>query len=532
MEEECKMKEFYKKNENKIWIIILLLVLLIQVGIRVYFGNEKAYLQMDEGYSYGLMNYNKVDLMDNENFYETWHRAEYYQDYLSISSEEAFDLKPVYENQKNDVHPPLYYALLRTAASFTIDSFSKWTGIIVNIILFIISTIILYCLAYRILKNKFYALITILINGISIASIDSTVFIRMYALNALNVILIAYWHIRLYKKELLGAKELVPLAIFTVLGSLTHYYYLLFLFILAVMFVIRYIRTKNWKNMIRYVITMIISGILSLVVFPYSFVHIFMGYRGQGAISSLEHVEKMWNSLGRYLGILNNSCFNGILIVILLGIFFIVIAKLLKNRKVTIHIKNSEIWYIVLPTLIYFMIVSIVSPYQEVRYIIPICPLIIMLFVYLIKVVLESITDRKRTLLTMGVIFVLMLLTPILFHIPVDYLYLGEAEGIEKTIELHELPTIYIMNMNQNRFLDDLYLFSKLDESYIMDAQTCTVEKLKKVLTQKDTSKGMLIFINEGIIHNDYLQQIQEVTSLHNIEHIQKMNACNIYHIF
>ena len=134
-----KLKELVLKNENKIVITLLIIIIFLGVITRLYIGNKKEYLQIDEGYSYGLMNYDKIDLTKNDDLYDNWHTKEYYKDYLSISNEETLDFTPVYENQKNDVHPPFYYLLLRIAASFTIDSFSMWTGIILNIIIFVIS---------------------------------------------------------------------------------------------------------------------------------------------------------------------------------------------------------------------------------------------------------------------------------------------------------------------------------------------------------------------------------------------------------
>ena len=64
-----KIKEVIKNNQNKILIILLVIIILLQVAIRISYGMDKAYLHMDEGYSYGLMNYDKVDIMNNEDFY-------------------------------------------------------------------------------------------------------------------------------------------------------------------------------------------------------------------------------------------------------------------------------------------------------------------------------------------------------------------------------------------------------------------------------------------------------------------------------
>ena len=119
------MKETKKCNINK-EKIMLFLIILVQIIVYVFLGVQKTYIHMDEAYSIGLTNYDKVEITQNEDFYNNWHNKEYYEDYISISKEEALDLKPVYENQKNDVHPPFYYLLLRIAYSFDLDSFSKW----------------------------------------------------------------------------------------------------------------------------------------------------------------------------------------------------------------------------------------------------------------------------------------------------------------------------------------------------------------------------------------------------------------------
>ena len=137
--------------------IILIIIILVQILIRIYFGYQKQYFHMDEMYSYGLMNYNKLNIADNEDFLNKWHNKEYFEDYLEVNNNEIYNIKPVYENQKNDVHPPLYYLLLRISATFTINKFTKWTGILLNITIFIISSIMVYLISKELFKNKIYA---------------------------------------------------------------------------------------------------------------------------------------------------------------------------------------------------------------------------------------------------------------------------------------------------------------------------------------------------------------------------------------
>ena len=510
------MKEFVLKNKDKIILGLLIITIILQVVLRIQYGKEKPYLHIDEGYSYGLMNYDKVDIMNNDNFYNNWHQNKYYEDYLTISKEEANDFTSVYENQKNDVHPPLFYLLLRCAASFTIDGFSKWTGIGLNLIIFIITSIMIYLVANKIFKNKLYAILVVLINGFTLASIDTTIFIRMYALNALNLLIISYLHIINLNKQELKIKDLLIMSVFIILGSLTHYHYLVFLFILYVIYIIKYIKSKNVKNVVKYTSMMVVSAIISLCIFPYSFVHMFMGYRGQEAISSLEKIPQMWNSLGQYIVILNNHVFNGILILILAIIAVIAIMKIVKNKKITIAFTNKEFLLILIPTLMYFTIIALISPYQETRYIMPICPLLVITVIYGLKVILNC-------------LFIVMLFIPQVFNIELMYFYKDKTDIVEYIEEKHHIPAIYIFNKEQNRFLDDIYMFTKLDNSYILDSKLFSKEKVREVFSGIDIQNGIIVFINGGLENDEYLQTLKEELNCSSYKWIKGMNACNIY---
>ena len=88
MEKEL-IKITKKINKKTTIIIILAVVILLQVIARIYIGTKKEYFHMDEMYSYGLTNYNKLNINDNEDFYDNWHNKEYYQDYLEVNSNEV-----------------------------------------------------------------------------------------------------------------------------------------------------------------------------------------------------------------------------------------------------------------------------------------------------------------------------------------------------------------------------------------------------------------------------------------------------------
>lgn len=125
-----------------------------------------------------------------------WHDKDYYKDYLTIDENEKYDFSRVYSNQIEDVHPPLYYLLLRIACTFNIGEFSIWPGTILNIIIFIIASIFLFLIAKEIFKSPYYALLICFVTGFSLAVIETVMYVRMYELLVLNILMLIYWHIR------------------------------------------------------------------------------------------------------------------------------------------------------------------------------------------------------------------------------------------------------------------------------------------------------------------------------------------------
>ena len=51
--------------------------------------------------------------------------------------------------------------------------------------------------------------------------------------------------------------------------------------------------------------------------------------------------------------------------------------------------------------------------------------------------------------------------------------FLDKRDIVEEVQNELNVPTIYMFNSNENRFLDDILLFSKLDNSYIAKDVEC-----------------------------------------------------------
>ena len=534
-----------KSKKREIQIIVILLI--IQTIIYIYVGTQKSYLHIDEAYSYGLTNYKQIEIQDNEDFYNNWHNKEYYEDYLSIQKEEEGNLKPVYENQKNDVHPPLYYLFLRIAMGFTKEHFSKWTGIGLNIIIYAFITIVMYLILKKILKeekntNK-KAIILAFISSIILASLSNVVYIRMYSLLTLEILITAFLHIKLLENEKTNktieesktkeksTKTLIAIGITTLAGILTHYYYLFYIATLYIIFMIKYIKEKKKKELIQYTLTMIIAGITSLIIFPYSIKHMFFGYRGQGVISNLKNISEIIPSMIAQLHVLNYYAFNNLLYIIILIIIGILIyKKIAKKEKLKISKENKEILKtIYIPTIIFFIIATIASPWKVLRYIVPICGLAFILVIYYLYKLLQSISNEKISNILIGILLCITIISPIILKMEPELLYTDKKEIVQKLEGEYNLPTIYLFNSKNGGFLDDILLFSKIDESYIAKNINYSKEEIEKIIEGKDISKGIIIFINERENNEKIINNVKEYLNLKNAEKLKQLNGCDIY---
>lgn len=129
-------------------------------------------------------------------------------------------------------------------------------------------------------KHEKYALFASFVYGVSIGTIKVVLFLRMYTLMQLWCMLALYLHLRAIKEEKLRIKDYILFGIAVLLGTMTHYYFLAFLFLLALCFGIYLLRSKRMREAIQYCITMAITAVIAIGIYPAMLKHIFGGYRG------------------------------------------------------------------------------------------------------------------------------------------------------------------------------------------------------------------------------------------------------------
>ena len=229
----------------------------------------KSGFHQDEYYSYFSTN-------RSLGFYypdREWVDTDTLKNEFEVVKGEGFNYGLVHLVQSWDVHPPLFYDLLHTVCSVTPGVFSKWQGLIVNLIAFIISFILLEKLANSVGMSRDLRLILMFAYGFNPMTISCVMFIRMYMWLTVFVLALALCHMRLISlikkyyagSELAGYKLAKPfdaafkkgfvinvlgIAVISFLGFLTQYYFLIYMAMMGFAFGIwfLFLMPKNRKK--------------------------------------------------------------------------------------------------------------------------------------------------------------------------------------------------------------------------------------------------------------------------------------------
>jgi hypothetical protein len=123
------------------------------------------------------------------------------------------------------------------------------------------------------------------------------------------------------------------------------------------------------------------------------------------------------------------------------------------------------------------------------------------------------------------------MISPAIFKIEPEVMFSDKKEIVECLSKELNLPTLYVFYSENNRFLDDIFLFAKLDNSYIAKDLEYTEETINQIFEGKDISKGIIIFINKDDGNEKVLEPLCNTLNFKNVKFLKRMNACNVYYI-
>lgn len=501
-------KKDTKSFTHKILIIVLLI---IQLVVLLYFGSLKKGMHFDECFSYFNTN-NSFGRLSLDRTFDT--KEEIMKDFYVLPGEQ-FNYPYVIKLQSYDVHPPFYYLLLHTVCSFTPMLFSIWQGVGLNIFFALITTVFIYLIVKYFCDNPIVCFCITLFSVLTPGAISNVMFIRMYCLMTLEIVLCIFLHLKMNKYSELNRLPVICCILgggLAFVGFMTHYFFLVFLFFIEAAFFLS--RLKGFKNnvfgLLKYYGSILLCGILGIVFYPSCLGHVNSGYRGVQVKSYLFDLSDITSRIKFFNGLINDYVFSGsFYIFILIIVLLLLTLFVLKKKKGNKDFKNKElILNLIIPVIGYYLIstkASLIGEESMMRYQLPIYSLIIVVFgLIMYKCILGifgSLTAQKMIgaviCLTFSVFMIFRLINNGVF-----FLY-PEQEKMEETASEHSSEVcIYIYNNeNSHTFMwNDFAQLAKFDEIYYLSS-----ENLSSITEQKiaDADK-LFVYVSTLGEHSDF----------------------------
>ena len=191
------------KNKENLKNIFIIILIIIMCGIIFFYQTKKVGFHEDEVYSIassvnpydGLMspyNFNKeMDELYNSEV-PVWKTKEAVKNYMTLSTENYFNLKSIFYNQLKDNHPPLFYTLVHFSSIIFSGEFTKYSVFIVNLIAFILSCFVIKNIL-KLLNKENLVIPTLIFYGLSMGTISMVIYQRMYMLLTFFILLYFYY---------------------------------------------------------------------------------------------------------------------------------------------------------------------------------------------------------------------------------------------------------------------------------------------------------------------------------------------------
>ena len=374
-----------KPKADTAFKIMLIITIVLQLAVALCFCMQKQGFHYDENYSYYSSNVTYgLNPPDGD-----WLSGSTIAEEFCITPGMGFNFPLVAQMQSFDVHPPVYYFLLNIICSLSSGIFSKWQGLILNLIFFVISELLIIAIANKVgNKNKAITWFSLALFGFSPAIISGITFIRMYMLLTSECMALILLHMNMLTdiknsgSLSRSVKYLIQIAVTVYIGFLTHYYFAVFAFFVAAFTTLYLFFSKNTrKTSYIYAIT-VIAGLLSAVLsYPASLRHIFRGYRGTEAMGAFFDMNNLSDRMGLFVGLIDDYVLNRTFYILLLIILLAYVQVRFMNKRVS---PNLCFGLSFITAVGYFAIVmkTALMNYEEaVRYEMPIYGLLIILIV-------------------------------------------------------------------------------------------------------------------------------------------------------
>lgn len=437
------------KQDVKKWEIIVPLLFAVTLCVFWLFqARKKEDMHCDEYFSYIGANSEFEDEgypFNNLSHHEDgqWVTPDYFNDLYAVTADELLSYGSAWNNQKQDVNPPLYYMLLHFITSLRMGSFSMMAGILLNMICMLGALTFLYKTFSMLLDDKLMSIIAVFAYGMCPGVVSTIVFLRMYSLLVLFAaagiyLFAAYECGKIKEKVFFGGMFVV-----NILGMLTHYYYIFIAAGLFLTFILRSVyliarKRRKAAPLAAYVTVSIVSALVYLLIWPDCIQHIFFGYRGEETLQNVVESQNLLSNIQQMFTWLDQGLFLNSGKLILVFACFLMLGMYLKSCW------DEKLVFIAamgLNAVFYYLIVSHISEMKTDRYLMPVYPLIAVAVLGCLGKAAKFL-EKKNGVKVFGVLMGLFCIMNV-FRVP-NYLYSGRAEQIASVVSQEQENCMYV----------------------------------------------------------------------------------------
>lgn len=524
------MEKKWYKNQN----IYLVIILVVQVLLLIYWGNEKSNYYWDEYFSFDNAHYyssstpRRVKLDDSDLYKtDTWIAATDLKDtYIVTKDISILNDSPSYVIKKFLSYKPYMGILNIVETVFFEGEMSKWSGISLNIVIFVIGQILLYCLVNEITKQKDIALLSVIAYGFSGMAISMVEFVRMYMWISTAVIIVTYIHFKMWIKDTWMRNLLLELlsVIIIYIAYLDSPLMILYAAGLIGLFCLALLSKKRYLQFLYYFVPLGVGGFLYLFFCTNYIQALFQQDKYLNAETTAVSIQALllnmvnidineignrisylWNLYGDYL-------FGSIMIlsawIVLIFILFIQVIRRYSVKELLVVSEEKQFLYIWEGAVIGFLVLSIYVGSTLTRYNSPVFSSVASCFIIFSVLLGKKLKKEKQIKCIIGVfLMVAMLLTN--FVPKIENIYREDKEVIQRVASLpydsivwnsgltvlsdciswmDEEKRVYITNSDSinEMQLPSKFLFwseAELEEEMIMNLEEqgkCEIEKIGK----------------------------------------------------
>lgn len=389
-----------------------------------------------------------------------WITSGQFRDYVTVDGSDAFDYLSVYFNVKDDNHPPVHFMLLHTMSSLFPGTLSPWLGCTINLICVGITLWLLLRLGRQLSEilgmeeqGRLLGILAVLLYGLSTGALASVLLIRMYCLLSCLCVALLSMHVEKWKEHGFDRSNKGLIAI-TVLGFLTQYFFLFYCILLAAVTAAGLLCSKRMRELWIYIRSMVVAAVIGLVLFPFAIADVFSSGRG---VEALDNLASGFAGYGARLLAFARILADRTVGDLLLGagcVTAVVLAVVLWYRR---H-KGQELsmpqavrgilCMLIIPVVGYYLLASRMSPYLVDRYVMPMFPMIALLFALLLCCLgkrLAKASGWKERLVGIGLMALIIVVQGLrLASYDGEYLYRGYGQQEQLAEEYASLPCICV----------------------------------------------------------------------------------------